>query len=334
MTDWEFLQRINFKNHDGVGRPMINDFMRNQFYERVLRNTVHNQRCLDIGFGTGLLSMLALKHGARHIEAYESDTDRYQLGCKIIDMLKLKDQITLINQRYTHTIGLDNIDVVITETVNNNLWWEGVFNSFPRQPGKNFVPGQYFLEIHAMPIPKSFAVGLTQHAPIAEEFAPGIDLDHRFVACVNLLTAKKNKTPIKAKRKINLTPGINALEKLSTVWGQNAFARAVLAGQCVAKYTIDAGQSTINTTVFDVTTTVPIDFDARQHQMRIDTQGWQDQTVLIVPRAGMQHGDHKLYLDTGHWGTTQDPVILHQPQHTLTVTHRLTSGAIHYNLGK
>ena len=334
MTNWDFLQKIDFKNHDGVNLSMINDFMRNQFYDQVLRDHVHNQRCVDIGFGTGLLSVLALKHGAQSVLAYESDQDRYQLGCKIIDMLKLKDKITLLNQRYTHDIGLHNIDVVVTETVNGNLWWEGLFNSFPRYPGKNFLPGQYFVEIHAVSIPQSFAVELTQYKVNTGEFAPGIDLDNQFVACVNLLITKKYKTAIKAKTKINLLPGINAVEKSFTVWGQNAYARAILAGQCVAKYTIDANLSTISTTIFDTTTTELINFDIRQHQLCIDTQAWKDQTVLIVPRAGMQHGSHKLYLDTGHWGTAQDPVILHLPQQPLTVSHRLTSGVIHYNLGK
>ena len=330
----DFLTNIDFKNHDGVNLPMINDFMRNQFYDRVLMHNVHNQQCMDIGFGTGFLSMLALKHGAKHITAYESDYDRYQLGCKIIDMLQLKDQITLFNQRYTHDMNLEHIDVVFTETVNGNLWWEGLYNSIPRQPGKKFLPGQYFLEIHAHPIPESFARGLIEFSEDQFKFAPGIDLNDQFVSCVNLLITKKYKTAIKPKAKINLTAGINAVEKSSTVWGQNAYARAVLAGQCVARYTIDANLTTISTTAFDITTTETINFDVRQHQLCIDTQAWQNQTVLIVPRAGMQHGNHKLYLDTGHWGTTQDPVILHQPQQPLTVSHRLTNGAIHYNLGK
>ena len=43
---------------------------------------------LEIGFGTGFLSMLALKHGARSIVAYESDINRYQLGCEVIKILK------------------------------------------------------------------------------------------------------------------------------------------------------------------------------------------------------------------------------------------------------
>ena len=112
----DFLNRIDWHNHDGVNLGMINDFMRNQFYDRILSRYVKDQDCTDIGFGTGLLSMLALKHGARHVRAFESDRDRYQLGCKIIEQLNLTDWIELINERYDHSY--QPTPVTFTETVN------------------------------------------------------------------------------------------------------------------------------------------------------------------------------------------------------------------------
>jgi predicted RNA methylase len=95
----DFLDRVDFENHDGVYLSMLNDVARNQFYDQILTE-VYDQHCVEIGFGTGLLSMLALKHGARSIVAYESDPDRYRLGCEVIKLLGLQDRITLINQRY------------------------------------------------------------------------------------------------------------------------------------------------------------------------------------------------------------------------------------------
>jgi len=89
----DFLDQIDFENHNGVYLPMINDAARNQFYDRILTE-VRDQDCVEIGFGTGFLSMLALKHGARSIVAYESDPVRYELGCKVIELLKLSDNKT------------------------------------------------------------------------------------------------------------------------------------------------------------------------------------------------------------------------------------------------
>jgi predicted RNA methylase len=59
----DFLDRVDFENHDGVYLSMLNDVARNHFYDQILTE-VRNQHCVEIGFGTGLLSMLALKHGA------------------------------------------------------------------------------------------------------------------------------------------------------------------------------------------------------------------------------------------------------------------------------
>lgn len=321
----DFLTNIDFKNHDGVNLFMINDFMRNQFYDRVLANNVNNQQCMDIGFGTGLLSVLALKHGAKHITAYESDHDRYQLGCKIIDLLQLTDRITLLNQRYTHDMGLLDIDVVFTETVDGNLWWEGLYNSVPRHAGKKFLPGQYFLEIHACPIPESFAHGLIQYCDDQYRFAPGINIDDKFVSAVNLLIAKKHGLSIQSKKQTNLKQGIvTFVRQQSTVWGWIPFQRAVTQGMCVAQYVFDIETSQINNQ--------NINFDQQKYVMCIDTSAWQQQTVLIVPRAGMQHCGNKLYLDTGHWGPTEDPIILHQPKNNLVVTHNLHNGKITYKL--
>jgi hypothetical protein len=325
MINWEFLERIDFKNQDGVYLHMIKDFMRNQFYDRVLMNNVCNQRCMDIGFGTGLLSVLALKHGADSIVAYESDQDRYQLGCEVIKLLKLQDRITLINQRYDHTQGLDDIDVVFTETVNGNLWWEGLYNSIPRQPGKKFLPGQYFLEIHAQPIPESFARGLIEFSDDEFRFAPGVDIDEKFVSTINLMICKKYNRPVRPRKKIDLNQGIvQFTRQQSTVWSWIPFQRAVTQGQCVTQYMLDVENLCVDNQ--------PIDFNQRKQELRVDTHAWHNETVLIVPRAGMQHGQNKMYLDTGHWGPTEDPIILHKPKGNLVVSHDLHNGKISYKL--
>ena len=44
----DFLDRIDWYNHDGVNLGMINDFVRNQFYDRVLSIYVRDQVCVDI----------------------------------------------------------------------------------------------------------------------------------------------------------------------------------------------------------------------------------------------------------------------------------------------
>jgi hypothetical protein len=253
--------------------------------------------------------MLALKHGAAHIRAFEIDNDRYQLGCEIIDRLKLSSCVELINERYDRNCS--TTPVTFTETVNGNLWWEGLWNSLPSHtsPGV-FLPGQYFLEIWAVEIPEVFAQRLGQLDQSQQFFAPGVEVDPEFVSVVNNLM---NKSSTQTQP---LTPGIVTFERQQeTIWGWVPYLRAVAAGTCVASYS--------------ARTWAP---DTDSIELNIATATWHDKTVLIVPRMGMQQDLDKLYLDTGHWGPGENPVILVKPQHNLVVEHSVRNGIITYSL--
>jgi hypothetical protein len=305
----DFLQRINWHHHDGVNLGMINDFMRNQFYDRVLSRYVQDQLCTDIGFGTGLLSMLALKHGAKHIRAFESDEDRYLLGCEIIKRLDLADRIELINERYDH--NYQPTPITFTETVNGNLWWEGLWNSLPRDEKSIFLPGEYFLEIWAVEIPESFARGLCRPGQSQSCFNPGVDIDFDFVSAVNILAEKSGTGSLQ------LPSGIVTFERQQeTDWGWVPYLRAVQAGSVVASYFAKYWDEHTDSFVLNV-----------------QTSNWQNKTVLIVPRMGMQQDTDKLYLDTGHWGPGENPILLVNPQKTLVVKHNVRNGLITYSLG-
>ena len=304
----DFLQRIDWHNHDGVNLGMINDFMRNQFYDRIIGRYVHDQLCTDIGFGTGLLSMLALKHGARHVRAFESDSDRFELGTEIIKRLGLQNHIELINERYDNTYK--PTPITFTETVNGNLWWEGLWNSLPRDEKSIFLPGEYFLEIWAVEVPDSFAQGLCVSGQSQEFFNPGVDIDPAFVSVVNSLA---NKTHVGT---LPLPDGIVKFERQQeTAWGWIPYMRAVQAGRPVAA--VVASQWSEDTDYF---------------QLNVPTSHWRNSTVLIVPRFGMKQDDDVLYLDTGHWGPGEDPILLVRPCGTLVVKHNVRNGLITYSL--
>ena len=305
----EFLKHIDWTNHDGVNLGMINDFLRNQFYDRILSRYVKGQDCTDIGFGTGLLSIMALKHGARHVRAFESDVHRYQLGCEIIQRLNLQDRIELVNKRYTR--DFDPTPVTFTETVNGNLWWEGLWNSLPSDNSRVFLPGTYFLELWAVPIPERFAQGLCRSAAENRVFDPAVDIDAKFIEVVN--TLRGNSTAIVD---VELPQGIvNFPRQQETDWGWIPYMRAAKAGKVVAGYNAQHWHPEQRT--FDLT---------------VSTKDWKDQCVLIVPRMGMKQDNDILYLDDGHWGPGEDPVILVCPDRDLVVQHNVRNGQITYSL--
>jgi hypothetical protein len=282
---------------------MLNDVARNQFYDQILTE-VRDHDCVEIGFGTGLLSMLALKHGARSIVAYESDNNRYRLGCEVIRVLKLQDRITLINQRYDHACEHEQT-VVFTETVDNNIWGEGLYNSLPRQSGRQFLPGQYFLEIYVVPISADIASSLIQ---THEEnyFSPGVGIDFRFVSYVNLLLSKKYNKPIRSK--VGLPEGVTELTPLPT------YMDWVTNNTYAGRYVFDANAPFVDQPI---------------RQLHIDTA---KQPVLMVPRAGMQHGGDCLYLDTGHWTLPANPAVINALNSRVIVEHDLRTGKITYKI--
>ena len=52
----------------------------------------------------------------------------------------------------------------------------------------------------------------------------------------------------------------------------------------------------------------------------------------FVPRMGMQQDKDVLYLDVGHWGPGENPVLLINPQRDVLVKHNVRNGIITYSL--
>lgn len=321
----EILHEINFFGGDGVSLIMLNDFFRNQFYDSIFESNVKNKKCLDIGFGTGLLSILAIKHGASHITSYESDKNRYNFGIEIINFLNLQNHITLINLRYNRNIKLHNIDVILSETVDCNLWNEGMYFNICKNTNIQYLPEKYFLEVYSQNISEQFASSLIKPSLLGTKFIPGIHIDDKFQLLINLLLCKKYHLPHPHKNCINLPSGIIDFDLLKNSLSWEKYILSVAScGNCVGKYIFDANIKEING--------VSINLDKKTYSIKINTTEFNTKTVLIVPRVGMIHQDKKIYLDTGHWGPAKWPIILHNPQKNLIVTHDLYDGEITYSL--
>jgi Ribosomal protein L11 methyltransferase (PrmA) len=300
-----FLKKLDWENDDGINLAMINDIIRNQYYEKILSRYVRDQECIDIGFGTGLLSIIALKHGATHVTAYESDDTRYQLGCQVIERLNLKKKITLVHDNYNRNTL--SAPVIFTETMSASIWSEGLWNNIPWSSDQIFLPGEYFLEIWAIPIPDTVAQGLGHKVTNYRQFNPGIDVDPQFTSLINEFIGNTDAPLINT-----LVPGINKFNcHNETTWGWKVAHRLIQNGNIITKYSVNSYQEGINNFV-----------------LSIPTQSWKDQTVLIVPRAGAIQDTDVLYLDTAVWGPSGDPIILVKPSTDLIVTHDLHTGNI------
>ena len=107
---------IDFMADDGVFMPMLNDTGRNKFYKQALDLSVQDKIVCDIGAGTGLLSVLALQAGAKHVIAVERDPDRFEYLNQNLQKLGLENKI---QTRHIDFLDSDiQADVYVSETIN------------------------------------------------------------------------------------------------------------------------------------------------------------------------------------------------------------------------
>jgi hypothetical protein len=316
----DFLKKINWLKDDGVYLPMLNDHARNSFFEKIISQNVNNQKCTDVGFGTGLLSIIALKHGATHIRAFESNYDRYLLGCEIVDRLKLKNKIEVINERYCNNIF--QTPITFSETVSTNMWGEGLYKNLPIKNNEInkvlYLPNEYITEIHTLVISKNYTQELinsfTDHNCYSRDFfAPGVDIDNDFINLIGEFSNKKilSNSVVCADNTIVKFP-----YRDNVICNVKSYLNAIEYGNISASCTV--------TSYIE---------DLKEIEFNIDTSQWRNSNVLVVPRYCLKHGLDKLYLDkAGSWGPAEYPIILINPNQTLRIRQSLYNDNITFDL--
>jgi hypothetical protein len=124
----------------GLSPPMLFDKARNCFYDKLLEQC-KDKVCAEIGFGTGLLTMIALKNGAKHIYAFESDPLMFEIGSDILSSLNQTEKVTLINDVYEDKY---DTDIVFHEIIGRRLWDENIKGMKSRS---QIIPGNLKADI-------------------------------------------------------------------------------------------------------------------------------------------------------------------------------------------
>lgn len=176
MTDF------NWFADDGVFMPMLNDTARNRFYKRAIESVARDRTVVDIGAGTGMLSILASRAGARQVIAVEKDPGRARFLQEMISDTGLKN-IEVVNADFLDTDIAG--DVYVTETINTQIFGEGILElarHARRHPGI-FVPGRFEISATVYEDHPIFVLG-RQHSE-AFEFQPDIDIDPIYQEVIN-----------------------------------------------------------------------------------------------------------------------------------------------------
>ncbi|CAI2316705.1 unnamed protein product [Caenorhabditis sp. 36 PRJEB53466] len=119
---------------------MILDFDRNNKFLEGLKTTIRekkkendgNVHVLDIGTGTGLLSLMAAREGATKVTALEVFKPMGECAKHITSSSEWKDKITVISERSTDVsqIGGSRADVIVAEVFDTELIGEGALRTF------------------------------------------------------------------------------------------------------------------------------------------------------------------------------------------------------------
>jgi protein arginine N-methyltransferase 1 len=111
---------------------MLKDSVRTLAYQRAIENNKDNFKdkiVLDIGAGTGILSIFAARSGAKHVYAIEN-AEIALFAREIIKKNGFEDKITVIKGKMEEvTLPVEKVDIIISEWMGYFLLYESMLDS-------------------------------------------------------------------------------------------------------------------------------------------------------------------------------------------------------------
>ena len=182
----------------GLEIGLINNKIRNRFYDEILKKC-KNKKCIEVGAGSGLLSLIALKHGATHITCFEQEINTFMILKDAVQYCGLQDKITLINEKFTsdsiHKHHLHDCDLIFHELLGSNMWnddgWP-IRNTFDKKIDVEIIPNKLIGEFYIADMyegnrlfgPGRYLDFLVRTEEIPN-FDPGVEIDEKFVQFYN-----------------------------------------------------------------------------------------------------------------------------------------------------
>jgi protein arginine N-methyltransferase 1 len=114
------------RGHLDLHRQLVTDRLRVQQYRRAIEATIQpGDVVLDLGAGTGILTVLACRAGAQRVYAVES-TEMIDVAREVCTANGVHDRVVFVRGRAEHTALPGRVDAVITETLGNFGIDEGI----------------------------------------------------------------------------------------------------------------------------------------------------------------------------------------------------------------
>ncbi|KAL1301891.1 hypothetical protein AAFC00_006071 [Neodothiora populina] len=123
---------FNSYNHHGIHEEMLKDDVRTRSYRDAIYNNRHlfkDKVVLDVGCGTSILSMFAVKAGAKHVIGVDMSTiiDKAK---EIVEVNGMSDKITLLQGKMEDVVlPFPEVDIIISEWMGYFLLYESMLDT-------------------------------------------------------------------------------------------------------------------------------------------------------------------------------------------------------------
>ncbi|KAJ0412776.1 hypothetical protein ATCC90586_002406 [Pythium insidiosum] len=140
-------------SHFGIHEEMLKDTVRTKAYMNAIMQSKHlfkDKIVLDVGCGTGILSMFAAKAGAKHVYGVDCSGILVQAR-EIVKTNGFESKITLLQGKMEElTLPVDKVDIIISEWMGYFLLYESMLDTVIYARDKYLVEGGLMFPDHAV----------------------------------------------------------------------------------------------------------------------------------------------------------------------------------------
>ena len=134
--------------HFGIHEEMLKDKVRTRAYMNAIKQNKHlfkDKVVLDVGCGTGILSMFAAQAGARLVIGVDMSSI-VEHAKKIVAANGLSDKVVLVRGKMEEVVlplpaGCDKVDIIISEWMGYFLYYESMLDTVLYARDKYLAPG-------------------------------------------------------------------------------------------------------------------------------------------------------------------------------------------------
>ncbi|OTB08800.1 hypothetical protein M426DRAFT_18870 [Hypoxylon sp. CI-4A] len=123
---------FNSYNHHGIHEEMLKDEVRTKSYMNAIVQNKHlfkDKVVLDVGCGTAILSMFAVRAGAKHVIGVDMSTIIFKAK-EIVKVNGMEDKITLIQGKMEEIeLPFPKVDIIISEWMGYFLLYESMLDT-------------------------------------------------------------------------------------------------------------------------------------------------------------------------------------------------------------